>query len=88
MNKFSKFISKQILLIFYIIAIGTGLIATVIILADTVGQASTMNDLSSRSEITNFDQSIIDRLKHLNYSENINTAPAGTTEGRANPFSE
>lgn len=87
MKKLTKFVYEQIYLIFYIVVIGVGLIFSVLILANTLGKAPTINDTSKPSTTNSLDQSAIDVLTSLNTSDNIDQ-PVALPDGRINPFSE
>lgn len=86
MKKIPQFISEQIYLFIYIIMVGIGLVAAVIILSNTVVQTAANNGESSTG-LLEFDQSRIDRINSLETSDNTNQAPVATP-GRVNPFSE
>lgn len=87
MKKLTRFVYEQIYLIFYIVVIGVGLIFSVLILANTLGKAPAINDISKPSEANSLDQSAIDALTSLNTSDNVDK-PATLPGGRINPFSE
>lgn len=87
MKKISQYISEQIYLFIYIIVVGVGLIAAVIILSDTVSKISTSQGESS-IEILEISQSKINRINSLETSDNTNQVLTTVSSGRTSPFSE
>ncbi len=87
MKRISKYISEQIYLFIFIIVVGVGLIAAVIILSDTVSKISTSQGESS-IEILEISQSKINRINSLETSDNTSQVLTTVSSGRTSPFSE
>jgi hypothetical protein len=77
---------KRINLVLYIVLLGCGLIAYVIILDNILQNATGGNSSNSNASTTIFDQSTIDKISQLKPSSN--NSNHNLPAGRINPFSE
>lgn len=87
MNKISKFLYEQMYLLLYIIVIGLGSIASVIVLSRTIDRTTIVSTPSPLDDAKSVDQSVINSLDKLKRSEDVEESPV-LPESRINPFSE
>lgn len=82
--RFFRYIAEKIYLILFIIAVGVGLIFSVLSLTNILMKNETNRE--TRKSVTTFDESTIEKINKYNKSQdnkyNVNTSP------RTNPFKE
>lgn len=84
--KFTEYILEKIYVIIFVVIIGAGLIASVLILTDIINKSS-LDSSSLNNGPYKFNQAIIDKVDKLKISTD-NTDDILNQTGRTNPFSE